>query len=291
MNKIFYKPSRCSSREQAEKGYEGKGKRAILLEMTRKKGESIMSYTCVPLSQRPELEAEMPRLHSESWPEFVLNDPIAIRYWGSLFSTFADFQYVLCDENDFALAAGHAIPFAWDGTVEGLPSGWDAALEQGFHDYEQGRTPTALCGLSIVIAPGLQGKGLSESMAREMKAIAVEHRLRDLVIPLRPSLKSSYPLIAMEEYMQWKREDGEPFDPWLRIHWRLGAKVIGIAPLSMVITETVSKWEEWTGQRFATSGIYPVAGALSPIVIDCERDQGRYEEPNIWIHYANVVST
>jgi hypothetical protein len=247
-----------------------------------------MLYTYATLAERPELEAAMPRLHSESWPEFVLNDPVAIRYWGSLFSTFADFQYVLCDEQGEALAAGHAIPLAWNGTKEGLPTGWDAALEQGFRDYEEGHTPTALCGLSIVIAPGIQGKGLGESMAREMKTITAQHRLKNLLIPLRPSLKSQYPHMSMEEYVQWKREDGQPFDPWLRIHWRLGAKVLSLAPLSMVITETVSKWEEWTGMHFPESGQYTVPDALSPISIDRMRDVGRYAEPNVWIQYANV---
>ena len=249
-----------------------------------------MPYTYVTLAQRPELEAEMPRLHSESWPEFILNDPTAVRYWGSLFSTFADFQYVLCDEGGTALAAGHTIPFNWDGTVEGLPAGWDAVLEQGFSDYEQGRPSTALCGLSIVIAPGLQGKGLSESLAHAMKEIAVQHGLRDLVIPLRPSLKSRYPLMSMEEYIQWKQEDGAPFDPWLRIHRRLGARVLCIAPLSMVITGTVGKWEQWTGMHFPESGEYAVPGALSPVVIDRERDLGRYEEPNVWIQYSSLTS-
>lgn len=247
-----------------------------------------MPYAHVTLAQRPELEAEMPRLHSESWPEFVLNDPIAIQYWGSLFATFADFQYVLCDEHGEALAAGHTIPLAWDGTVEGLPAGWDAALEQGFLDFERGRTPTALCGLSIVIAPGVQGQGLSESMARAMKSITAQYQLNDLIIPLRPSMKSRYPLVSMEEYAQWKREDGAPFDPWLRIHRRLGAQVLCLAPRSMVITETVSRWEEWTGMRFPESGEYTVSGALSPISIDLARNVGCYEEPNIWIHYANV---
>ena len=247
-----------------------------------------MTYTYITLAQKPELEAEMPRLHSESWPEFILNDPIAIRYWGSLFSTFADFQYVLCDEHGKALAAGHTIPLAWDSAREKLPTGWDAALEQGFRDYEQGLPPTVLCGLSIVIAPGVQGQGLSELMARAMKTMAVQHKLRDLIIPLRPSLKSRYPLIPMQEYIQWKREDGAPFDPWLRIHLRLGAEVADLAPLSMVITETVSKWEEWTGLRFLESGTYTVSGALSPVVIDRVRDLGRYEEPNVWIRYTDV---
>ncbi|MBA2285821.1 MAG: GNAT family N-acetyltransferase [Ktedonobacteraceae bacterium] len=249
---------------------------------------SRMPYTVVTLAQRPELEAEMPRLHSESWPEFVLNDPIALRYWGSLFSTFAEFQYVLCDEDDTALAAGHAIPLAWNRTQEGLPAGWDAALEQGFHDYEQGRRPDALCGLSIVIAPGVQGQGLSALMASAMKDLAIQRGLRDLIIPLRPSLKSQYPEVPMEEYAQWQREDGTPFDPWLRIHCRLGASIIAMAPLSMVITESVTRWEEWTGMSFPESGTYIVPGALTPILIDRAQNMGRYEEPNIWIQYANV---
>ncbi|HLZ60010.1 MAG TPA: hypothetical protein VKR06_23935 [Ktedonosporobacter sp.] len=248
-----------------------------------------MQYSVVTLAQQPELEAEVPRLHSESWPEFILHDPIAMRYWGSLFSTFADFQYILCDEGGVALAAGHTIPLAWDGTIPGLPSGWDAALEQGFHDAERGHPPTALCGLSIVIAPGIQGQGLSELMARAMKDIAALHELGDLLIPLRPSLKSRYPLVSMEEYLQWQRKDGAPFDPWLRIHMRLGAEIVCIAPLSMVITETVSTWENWTDMRFPISGAYPVPGALNPVMIDRERDLGRYEEPNVWIRYANVL--
>jgi len=249
-----------------------------------------MSPTVVTLAQRPELEAEMPRLHSESWPEFVLNDPIALRYWGSLFSTFAAFQYVLCDENSTALAAGHTIPLLWDGTREGLPAGWDAALEQGFHDDEEGRLPNTLCGLSIVIAPGLQGQGLSALMAGAMKDLAIEHELNDLIIPLRPSRKSQYPQIPMEDYVQWQREDGTPFDPWLRIHCRLGASIIGMAPLSMVITETVSRWEEWTGMSFPESSVYTVPGALTPIIIDRVQNLGRYEEPNVWIQYANITS-
>ena len=248
-----------------------------------------MTYTFVTLAERPELEAEMPRLHSESWPEFVINDPVAIRYWGALFSTFADFQYVLCDEQGSALAAGHTIPLVWDGAREGLPEGWDAALEQGFTDLEQELSPTALCGLSIVIAPGVQGQGLSESMARSMKELAARHDLDDLIIPLRPSLKSQYPQEPLERYIERRRDDGAPFDPWLRIHWRLGAQVLSVAPRSMVVQERIATWEQWTGMHFPESGEYVVPGALSPITIDRARDLGRYEEPNVWIRYANVL--
>jgi len=244
-----------------------------------------MATMLVTLAERPEFEAEMPRLHSENWPAYILADPVAAQYWGALFTTFAEYQYVLCDEHDALIGAGHAVPLVWDGTVSGLPAGWDAALAQGFHDRDARRPPTALCGLSVVVASSYQGQGLSEALVRAMKEIAAAHHLDQIILPVRPSLKSRYPLVPMERYVQWRRPDGTPFDPWLRIHLRLGAEVLAIAPRSMVITGTVAEWEDWTGMRFPESGIYPVPGALEPVVIDCELDSGRYEEPNVWVRY------
>ena len=36
---------------------------------------------------------------------------------------------------------------------------------------------------------------------------------------------------------------------------------------------------------FPDSGPYVVAGALQPVVIDRERDQSRYEDPNVWMRH------
>lgn len=239
----------------------------------------------VTLAQRPELEAQIPRLHAESWPAFIQADAIAIQYWGRLFATFAEYQSLLCDEQDHVLAASHSIPLYWNERIEDLPAGWDGALEQGFRDYEQGRAPSVLCGLSVVIAPAQQGQGLSELLVQAMKDSAALDDLNYVIIPVRPSLKSRYPLIPMEHYTRWQHVDGSPFDPWLRIHHRLGAQVLTLAPNSMVITGTRGQWEEWTGMRMPGTGSYIVSGALEPVHIDCERDHGRYEETNVWVSY------
>lgn len=245
-----------------------------------------MTKPIATLAERPELEAHIPRLHSASWPPFIQADPVAIRYWGELFSVFAEYQYVLCDDDDTLIAAGHAIPLFWDGTIAGLPAGWDDALEQGFRQYQQGLAPNALCGLSIVISPGNQGKGMSEQMVGVMKEMAAADGLFQIILPVRPSQKSQYPHIPIEEYMQWQRTDGAPFDPWLRIHQRSGAEVLITAPRSMVIAGTVAEWEAWTDQQFPASGQYPVAGALALVTIDREHDRGLYEEPNVWVKYT-----
>jgi hypothetical protein len=56
-------------------------------------------------------------------------------------------------------------------------------------------------------------------------------------------------------------------------------------PKSLVVTGTVSEWEKWTGMVFPESGPYVVPGALQPMLVDLERDEGRYKEPNVWMRH------
>jgi hypothetical protein len=219
---------------------------------------------------------------------FLRQDPVADRYWDALFATFADFQLVVSGrdgDTEAVVAAGHSIPVVWDGTVEGLPAGWDAVLEQGFRDREHGRAPTTLSALAVVGAPGHQGRGISKMVLRAMKALAVARGLDGMIAPVRPVLKSRYPLALMERYVRWTRADGSPFDPWLRVHWRLGAELVRLAPQSMVITGTVAEWEAWATMPFPESGAYVVPGALQPVAVDRERDVVRYEDPNVWMRH------
>ena len=139
-----------------------------------------------------------------------------------------------------------------------------------------------------MITAGAQGQGLSEALIQTMKAIAVADGLDRIIIPVRPSLKSRYPLVPMQEYIRWQHDDGSAFDPWLRIHYRLGAQMLSLAPRSMTVTGTLTQWEQWTGMRFLTSDLYQVEGALEPVMIDCEHNTGCYEETNVWVCYSGL---
>jgi len=90
----------------------------------------------------------------------------------------------------------------------------------------------------------------------------------------------------MEQYIAWTTADGLPFDPWLRVHARAGARITRVCPASMVITGSVEDWEGWTGLRFPESGAHTVAGALQPVELDVEADSGIYVEPNVWMHHS-----
>src|SRR5215207_8242147 len=60
-------------------------------------GEVVTPQTVGTLRQRPELAAQVPRLHRDGWPVFLRQDPVADRYWDALFTTFADFQLVVSE--------------------------------------------------------------------------------------------------------------------------------------------------------------------------------------------------
>jgi GNAT superfamily N-acetyltransferase len=83
---------------------------------------------------------------------------------------------------------------------------------------------TALSALAISVHPQQQGRGLAARMLEAFRDAARAAGLRDLIAPVRPTWKERYPLIPIERYQEWRREDGTHFDPWLRVHERSVAR-------------------------------------------------------------------
>ena len=50
--------------------------------------------------------------------------------------------------------------------------------------------------------------------------------LESVIAPVRPTLKERYPLIPIERTSTWRRADGSHFDPWLRVHERVGGEIV-----------------------------------------------------------------
>jgi GNAT superfamily N-acetyltransferase len=223
------------------------------------------------------------------WPEFMYHDPILGRLFDRVISEYAEFQfYAWDDERGEVVGVGNAIPAAWDGKTATLPDGGlDATVEARFSDDPP--TPTVLCAMQILIAPDVRGQGVSSRMIRRMAEIGRAHGLDTLIAPVRPNLKDSYPLTPIDRYIGWRRPDGAHLDPWLRTHERLGATIAKVARASTHVPGTVAQWEEWTGLAFPETGSYVVPGALVPVEIDRERDQGLYVEPNVWMVHPQAV--
>jgi GNAT superfamily N-acetyltransferase len=220
-----------------------------------------------------------------SWPEFMLHDSIADENWHELFDRFKAYQFALFDAEAGRMAAmGNSLPFYWDRRPEELPEGgWDWVFLKAVEDHKQGRAPNIQSAIQINIHPDYQSQGLSSRMVQAMRAIGQSNGFRQLVAPVRPSEKSKYPLISIDDYIKWTNDAGLPFDAWLRVHARLGARIIKPCHEAMTISGTHAQWEEWTGLKFPQSGRYYIPGALNPMEMDIERDTGIYIEPNVWM--------
>jgi GNAT superfamily N-acetyltransferase len=202
-----------------------------------------------------------------------------------LYEKFAAFQFAILDREQGVISGfANSVPLRWDGTLQELPDdGWDWALSESARQYADDIAANMLCGIQISVSPEYQGQGLSTLLLREMTALARRHGLSQVIVPVRPSMKSRYPLTPIDRYIEWHRDDELPYDPWLRVHVRNGGTIVKPCHTAMRIPGTVAEWEQWTGMRFFESGDYVVAGALTPVRIDTESDVGLYIEPNVWV--------
>ncbi|HUC06019.1 MAG TPA: hypothetical protein VL961_11515 [Acidimicrobiales bacterium] len=229
--------------------------------------------------ERPDLwEAARP-LFRDVWPEYNNHGNDTSTYFGALFPRHSAFQVLLTDkETGRAIARGRSIPFPWDGSEGDLPHGIDAV---GLRAVESRDPPTALSALAAEVATDHQGEGLSRLVIQSMVAAARAGGLRSLVAPVRPSWKDRYPLIPIDRYATWTRQDGLPFDPWLRVHARLGGVMIRPEPRSLRIEAPISDWESWTGMVFPDDGDYVFPFGLAPLSV--RNGFGHYWEPNVWV--------
>ncbi len=224
-------------------------------------------------------------ISSASWPEFMLHDPIANENWHELFDRFSEYQFALLDtEADRMAAMANSLPFCWDRPLEELPEGgWDWVFLKAIEDHKQGTKPNIQSAIQINIHPDYQSQGLSARMVEAMRVIGESKGLQYLVAPVRPNQKSKYPLISIDDYIRWTNDEGLPFDAWLRVHARMGARIIKPCHQAMTIRGTRLEWGSWTEMKFPQSGQYVIPGALNPMEMNIEKDEGIYIEPNVWM--------
>jgi hypothetical protein len=246
-------------------------------------------YKIVTVAERPEIEAQIHALTSVSWPAFMYENEIAKVNFKYLFLDFPEYQFALLDtRDDQVVAQGNSISFHWDRPIDELPDeGWEWVLLKGIEDHRAGRKPNMQSALQICISSSLRSKGVSGEMVLAMREIGRIHGITDLVAPVRPNQKGNYPLIKMDDYIRWTTPEGLPFDAWMRVHARLGARIVSVCHQAFWVRNTVAAWEKWTGLSFPQSGEYIIPGALNPIKVDCEADSCVYCEPNVWMHHRN----
>jgi hypothetical protein len=199
---------------------------------------------------------------------------------------FPEFQALLLDDGQI-VAIGSSIPFHWTEPAEDLPDdGWDFVVNKGFADLEAGLEPTAISALWVTVSSDRRRAGLSSIVLNGLRHIAATHNMPSLFAPVRPTLKSEFPLEQMEEYVRRTSDDGvTPFDPWLRTHWRLGGQILHVCSNSIEHILTVEEWQSAGGYFLSEAGVFIMPGALVPVQVDFDHDIVTYMEPNVWVRH------
>ena len=232
---------------------------------------------------RPDLHDQFDDAFHGLWPELILHDPVSNELVARVATTFPDFDVTVVDHGAVA-AQGWGVTLGWDRTLEDLPGGYNEALIRSFADL--GRVHDTLSVMAIAVNSQFQGRGVAAHLLNELRRRAHARGLSAMIAPVRPTLKTRYPLTTMTQYAQWRRKDGTHFDPWIRVHERLGATILAPADQSMIVSGTRAQFQEWTQMSFPASGAYVVPGALDLVMIDHDNDTGIYIEPNLWMrHY------
>lgn len=238
----------------------------------------------VTLAERPELGDTIGHVLRSRWPAFMLaGTPGHGVDLAALVRAVPDQQVLLLDATDNVLGVGLSVPVGWDQSIDGLPAGWDGAVRAGAELLDAGGRADALCALSITMTPGATGRGLATHLVGALRTAAAQAGAVALLSPVRPLLKARYPLTSMGRYLSWRTADGATFDPWLRLHLRLGGLQVGIAAPSRTITGSIADWQDWVDMPLPGRGEYIIGAGLVPLVVDQNAGTATYREPNVWV--------
>ncbi|GAA4426109.1 hypothetical protein GCM10023169_24560 [Georgenia halophila] len=99
--------------------------------------------TTEPLGPRARDAGQMEALFGSGWPAFISADRLAEEYLPQVRERFTGFELVVLDDES-PVAAGWAVPIAWDGTRDGLPAGYGDSLRRALEGGDGGDDPGRL---------------------------------------------------------------------------------------------------------------------------------------------------
>ena len=249
-------------------------------------------YDVVTLADHPSMVPDIWDLLGSRWPTFTLAGRAAHGVdLERMLLTVPEQQVLVTDAYGELCGVGLSVPLRWDGTTDDLPAGWDDAIVQSSSLLAAGAPTNTICALSVTIAEDAGGRGLAERVMTGLAEVAASRGASALITPVRPNLKSRYPLVSMQSYLSWRNDQDEVFDPWLRLHLRMGATTLGVAASSMTVGGSIKEWEEWLSLPLPGSGSYVISGGLVPLQVDAEADWGVYCEPNVWVQHRVASSS
>lgn len=238
------------------------------------------------MAERPDL-LEPALALGDIGAEFLRHDPVAALTRARRLAARWPEHFLLVLDDGVPVARAVSVPLVFpDADRAELPDhGWDGVIVWAVEDALDGRTPTCAAALDVQVAPDRRGRGIAAEAVTALRESARERGLNRLVAPVRPTTKDRFPTTSMEDFLARRRPDGLSVDPWVRVHERLGGRVVKVAPFSMTVVGTLDQWRSWTGDSLV-EGANVIRDGLVPVLVSTALDVGVYVEPNVWVEHA-----
>jgi GNAT superfamily N-acetyltransferase len=227
----------------------------------------------------------MNALFAEGFPAFITGDQEVKQHIGHVRELFGEYNIMLVDDDGEPEATGWGVPISWSSEIRDLPETFARVLERSLETFDASDVADTFVICGAVVSPARKASGVAQALIGALIDTAVTHGLSKVIAPVRPTLKHRYPLQSIDAYAKWVRSDGLLWDPWLRLHVRMGGEVIHLAKKAQTMNGTVAQWEEWSGMELPESGDYVIPGGMALLHIDKSANLGTYVEPNVWIRH------
>lgn len=207
---------------------------------------------------------------------------------------FSDGQRKITNTKGDVIAMVSTNRINWDGNIATLPT-WDSvaggSIELGDFSETYVNDGNTLDIMSISVDPEMQGKGLATILFREVLNMAEYFGVEHLICSFRPcgygkfKLQSGNNPVSFTEYCGLTKEDGLPWDPWLRIATRYGMVPLRIEKAAITVEVSKSTFEEYkqtynkNNWSLNSEGKWECGEAGTWTV---NGDKAIYSEPNLW---------
>jgi len=198
-------------------------------------------------------------------------------------------------------AGGICTEIFWDSTLENLPEGWQGSVKRAYLESKRDTNePNTIVALLAFTPSRYRKKGLSGKVIGKMCLYGKENGFDYCIIPTLPpsQFQKSFVNMPVKDIASLKREDGNYYDYWLRLHTEKGAQIIGTHEKSHRFVFSVEDFSKYvsscpintSGDQIVTLDKDPSLGKngenmWQKIYVNIEQDIVQFDWGCIWVKY------
>lgn len=184
---------------------------------------NIQRLSEIPQEDRRKVLDDVVRVEKETWPEEIQAPREKFEARAENFPE----GFLLVSLPSVGLA-GVSTAEIIDYDPNNPPISWEETTDNGWIRNTHDRRGNALYLVSVGASPRAKGMGVGTRLVRGQIDLAKELDLQYLVlgsrVPGYAAYHKQHPEVPIEEYLDLKREDGQPLDPEIRFYTRCGLK-------------------------------------------------------------------